>query len=250
MARHDDRVVLISGAAKGQGAAAARLLVAEGARVALGDVLVDEGKRLADELGDNAVFVELDVRDEQSWADAVSYTVSTWGRLDCLVNNAGVMTGGTVTELSLADHDEMIAVNQRGVLLGMRAAIPALREGGVNPNIVNIASIDGLIGIKQSSAYCASKFAVVGMTRAVAAEVGQFGIRVNAICPGVIETDMTNFLPPPVADWLGKQMPLGRLGKPEETATLVSFLASDEASYCTGSSFVVDGGWTASQLTL
>jgi 3alpha(or 20beta)-hydroxysteroid dehydrogenase len=241
------RVILISGAARGQGAAAARRFAAEGARVIIGDILDDEGKQLAGELGDEASYVHLDVRESADWAAAVRHGQVAYGRLDGLVNNAGVLGQGPVDRMSEQEFMRVVAVNQLGVFLGTQAVIPALRaaRGGT---IVNVASVDGLIGVPMLSAYCASKFAVVGMTRVAAIELGPDNIRVNAICPGVVATAMISGLPQRVEDALLDQIPLRRFGEPAEIAALALFLTSPESSYCTGGSFVADGGWTAGEI--
>jgi 3alpha(or 20beta)-hydroxysteroid dehydrogenase len=248
MGRLDGRVVLISGAARGQGAATARRFVTEGARVVMGDILDDDGKQLADDLGESATYVHLDVRDADGWAAAVECGQGAYGRVDGLVNNAGVLGQGTVEGMPKQEFMHVVEVNQLGVFLGMQAAIPAMRAAG-RGTIVNISSVDGLIGIPMLSAYCASKFAVVGMTRVAAMEVGVEHIRVNAVCPGVVRTDMISGLPKRVAAALEEQIPLRRFGQPEEIVALTLFLTSDESSYCTGGSFVADGGWTAGELT-
>ncbi|WP_399930750.1 SDR family NAD(P)-dependent oxidoreductase [Streptomyces kanamyceticus] len=248
MGKLDGRVALITGAARGQGAAAARAFVTEGARVVLTDLLDEEGERLADELGDAAAYVHLDVRDADQWADAVARTRATFGRLDALLNNAGVVDIGTVAEMPAADFMKVVEVNQLGVFLGMQAVVPALREAG-GGTIVNVSSIDGLIGLKYLSAYCASKFAVVGMTKVAAMELGPDGIRVNAICPGVIRTEMTKDLHEMQDKWLHRTLPLRRFGEADETASVALFLTADDSSYVTGTEVVVDGGWTAGHLT-
>lgn len=248
MGKLDGRVVLITGGARGQGAAAARAFVAEGARVVLSDILDGEGRRLADELGDAAHYVHLDVGDADGWAAAVAEARTTFGRLDGLLNNAGVVDIGTVEEMSAADFMKVVEVNQLGVFLGMQAVVPALREAG-GGTIVNVSSIEGLIGLKYQSAYCASKFAVVGMTKVAAMELGPDGIRVNAVCPGVIRTEMTKDLHEMQDKWLHRTLPLRRLGNADETASVSLFLTADDSSYVTGTEVVVDGGWLAGHLT-
>ncbi|GGZ81464.1 glucose 1-dehydrogenase [Streptomyces echinoruber] len=248
MGKLDGRVALITGGARGQGAAAARAFVAEGARVVLGDILDDTGKRLADELGDAATYVHLDVRRPEDWTAAVAAARTTYGKLDALVNNAGVVDVGSVEEMTPEAFMEVVEVNQLGVFLGMRAVVPALREAG-GGSIVNISSVDGLMGLKYLSAYCASKFAVVGMTKVAAMELGPDGIRVNAVCPGVIRTEMTKDLHEMQVKWLHRTLPLRRFGRADETASVVLFLTCDDSSYVTGTEVVVDGGWIAGHLT-
>jgi 3alpha(or 20beta)-hydroxysteroid dehydrogenase len=241
--RLDGKVVLITGAARGQGAAAVRACVAEGARVYAADVRDDLGTALADELGDAVEYVHLDVSSEQDWADAVGKA----GRLDVLVNNAGVLHFSALADTKLDDYERVIRINQIGAFLGMRAVVPAMREAG-GGSIVNVSSIEGLAAAPYLVAYAASKFAIRGMTKVAAMELGDHGIRVNSVHPGMIDTDMVRDaaggaeldLAP-----IGRKVALRRVGRPEEIAGLVVFLASDESSYCTGAEFVADGGATA-----
>ncbi len=243
MGRLDDKVALISGGARGQGAAEATAMVAEGARVMIGDVLDDEGRALAEELGDAAAFVHLDVTDEASWDDAVAATVERHGSLSVLVNNAGIMRLGTIEHQDVADFHAVVAVNQVGCFLGMRAVIPAMRANG-SGSIINTASISGMMGTVGLGAYSASKWAVRGLTKTAALELGHDGIRVNSVNPGTIDTAMISS---PDFDDVDKDayfaaQPIPRIGRPEEVAAMVVFLASDDSSYCTGSEFVLDGG--------
>ncbi len=237
------KIALISGAARGQGAAEARAFVAEGAKVVLGDVLDDEGQVLAKELGDSAVFVHLDVTSESDWAGAVQAAVDTFGSLNVLVNNAGIMRLGPLDSQPTDDYRAVIEVNQFGCYFGMRAAVPALRAAG-GGSIINTSSINGFIGLAGTTAYGASKFAVRGMTRTAALELGHDGIRVNAVCPGTIDTAMVSS---PEFEHVDKDayfadQPVPRIGRPEEIAAMMIFLASDESSFCTGAEYVVDGG--------
>jgi 3alpha(or 20beta)-hydroxysteroid dehydrogenase len=238
------RTILISGGARGQGAAIGRRFAAEGARVVLGDIRDGDGKLLAAELGDQARYVHLDVREEEDWAAAVRHATDEFGTLDGLVNNAGVFRACPLETDSAAAFQDVIEVNQLGVFLGMRAVIGALRCAG-GGTIVNTASVDGLNGAAMATAYCASKFAVVGMTKVAATELGRDKIRVNAICPGVIETDMVSEFRDGIQRVLDQRVPLRRAGLPSEVAALALFLTSGESSYCTGGCFVADGGWTA-----
>ncbi|MCD0485150.1 SDR family oxidoreductase [Streptacidiphilus sp. ASG 303] len=238
-----DRVVLISGAAGGQGAATARRFVEEGARVVLGDVDERVGK-VAEALGDAAAGVRLDVRDPESWAAAVACATGRWGRLDGLVNNAGVLHQAPLEATRPEDYLRVVEVNQLGVFLGMRAAVPALRAAG-GGTVVNIASVNALQGVPLLTAYCASKHAVIGMTRVAALELGRDGIRVNAVCPGVVATEMTGGMPERIERRLLEEIPAGRFGRSEEVAALTLFLSGPDSSYCSGGVFVADGGWTA-----
>lgn len=245
MKQLEGKVALITGAARGQGAAAARRFIAEGAKVMLTDILAQECEELVQELGDAAAFQVLDVVDENSWAAAVQATVEHFGRLDILINNAGVLAFQPIEHMSLEDYMRVINVNQVGVWLGMRAALPALRDAG-GGSIVNTSSVHGLRGIVYGSAYSSSKFAVRGMTKVAALEFGQYNIRVNSVHPGGIETPMVTSLADRSVDSAAvyKSLPLGRIGQPDEVAEMLLFLASDRSSYCTGSEFTIDGGMT------
>lgn len=241
----EGRVVLVTGAARGLGAAQARRFVAEGARVLLADVADEPGKALADELGAAAAYTHLDVRDADGWAAAVERATVEFGRLDGLVNNAGILGDvGLLADLTEEQFREVVDVNQVGVFLGVKTAVPALRAAG-GGTIVNIASIDAMIGFRYLSAYCASKSAVLAISRTSAMELGPEGIRVNAICPGVIDTDMNADLDEKVSGWLHRTLPLRRLGNADEVAAVALFLTSAESSYVTGAEIVTDGGLLA-----
>jgi 3alpha(or 20beta)-hydroxysteroid dehydrogenase len=232
------KVALITGAARGMGAAHARRFVAEGARVVLGDILDAEGTALAAELGPNARYIRLDVTKPDDWAVAVALAVSDFGGLNILVNNAGIFGGAAIVEHPLDLWHRMIEINLTGVFLGIRAATTALVASG-SGSIINISSVAGLRGAPGGSAYVASKFGVRGLTKAVAAELAPFGVRCNSVHPGIIDTPMAEGL-----NTQGYDYPLGRMARSEEVTNLVLYLASDEASYSTGSEFVVDGGLT------
>lgn len=242
--RLDGKVALITGAARGQGAAAARRFVAEGARVMLTDVLDDQGKDLAAELG--AEYCHLDVSSEDEWASAVEQTVAAFGEITVLVNNAGVLHFSALADTTLADYQRVIGINQVGTFLGMRAVVPSMTRAG-GGSIVNVSSVEGLGGMPYLVAYTASKFAIRGMTKVAAMELGQHGIRVNSVHPGAIDTPMVGeALGRPVdISPIGKKVALRRVGQPEDVANVVLFLASDDSAYCTGGEFVVDGGATA-----
>ncbi len=240
MGRVDGKTVLISGGARGMGAAHARRLVAEGARVVVGDILKDEGHKLVEELGQTAAFALLDVTDPASWATAVELTENTFGPLDVLVNNAGIGGGNrALVDIKLADWNAVLDVNLTGTFLGLQAGIRAMTRAG-GGSIINVSSIFGLRGIPVIHPYVAAKFATRGLAKSAALEVAGLGIRVNSVHPGMIVTPMTHDR---AADVLS--IPLGRPGTADEVSHLVLFLASDESAYCTGSEFTIDGGVTA-----
>ena len=232
------KVALITGAARGMGAALARRFIAEGARVVLGDILDAEGAALAAELSSDARYIRLDVTKPDDWAAAVALCVADFGGLHILVNNAGIFGGAAIVDHPLDLWQRMIEINLTGVFLGIRAATSALVASG-SGSIINISSVAGLRGAPGGSAYVASKFGVRGLTKAVAAELAPFGVRCNSVHPGIIDTPMAEGL-----NTQGYDYPLGRMARSEEVTNLVLYLASDEASYSTGSEFIVDGGLT------
>jgi 3alpha(or 20beta)-hydroxysteroid dehydrogenase len=251
MGRLEGKVALISGSARGMGQAEARLFAAEGAKVVVCDVRDDEGKSVAEEIGSSAIYQHLDVTSEAEWAEAVAATTSAFGKLDVLVNNAGIAEAAPLAEMTLESYRRVIDVNQVGVFLGMRAVVePMTRAGG--GSILNVSSIDGLIGMHHIISYVASKWAVRGMTKTAAMELGPLGIRVNSIHPGFIHTWLSveeeehlESVHALLDAHTARLAPLGRTGEPEEIARLALFLASDESSYSTGSEFVADGGLVA-----
>lgn len=249
MGRFDGKIVIVTGAARGQGEAEARLFAAEGAKVVLGDVLDDEGSAVASSIGANARYVHLDVSSEDGWAAAIDATKALGGGgLDVLVNNAAILRPAAIEDTSLADYMSVIEVNQVGCFLGMRAAMPLMRASG-GGSIVNIASIDGIASKNGLVSYTASKFAIRGMTKTAAMEWGQFGIRVNSVHPGGVNTVMGNPIMAKELETLPyQQQAIQRIGYPNEIAAAVAFLASDDASYVTGTELVVDGGWLSGRL--
>ncbi|OBK97050.1 3-alpha-hydroxysteroid dehydrogenase [Mycobacterium asiaticum] len=240
MGRVDGKVALISGGARGMGAEDARLLAAEGAKVVIGDIRDDEGEALASEIndaiGDAARYVHLDVTQLDQWEAAVATATGEFGKLDVLVNNAGIVAAGPLREFRMDKWQKVIDVNLTGTFLGMRAAVDPMTEAG-GGSIINVSSIEGIRGAPLVHPYVASKWAVRGITKSAALELAPLNIRVNSLHPGFIRTPMTAHLPEDMVT-----IPLGRPAEAREVATFVVFLASDEASYATGSEFIMDGG--------
>jgi len=245
----DGKVALITGAARGVGEATARRFAVEGARVILGDVLDEPGRAAAATIGGAARFVHLDVTSEDSWRDAVAGIRDDEGHLEVLVNNAGILRVGSLVDTSTETFLEVMGVNQLGPFLGMRTAAPLLIESSPAA-IVNVSSTQGLEGYPGLVAYVASKFALRGMTKTVALELAEHGVRVNSVHPTGITTPMLAAAAElRTADDesrpAGSGVPLGRMCRPEEVASLICFLASDESSMSTGAEFLIDGGATA-----
>ena len=246
--RLEGKVALISGGARGLGAAEARLFTSEGAKVGIADIREEEGRALEAEIresGGEALFISLDVTDEQQWADAVDALVTAYGRLDILVNNAGILEHGLVEETTSEAWDRMLDINGKGVFLGTKAVTPAMRASG-GGSIVNISSVAGLIG-GLNTAYNASKGAVRLLTKSTAVQYAAENIRVNSVHPGPTDTSMLDifFSDEGAREQRAAETPIPRLGEPNDVAYGVLFLASDEASYMTGSELVIDGGHSA-----
>ncbi|MEV5611903.1 SDR family NAD(P)-dependent oxidoreductase [Streptomyces sp. NPDC052225] len=257
MGKLDGRVVLVTGAARGQGEQEARLFAAEGARVVLADVLDDQGEAVAKDIGaGSAVYVHLDVSREEEWGAAVRAAKDAFGKVDGLVNNAGILRFNELVSTPLDEFQQIVQVNQVGAFLGIKTVAPEIEAAG-GGSIVNTASYTGVTGMAYVGAYTATKHAIVGLTRVAALELAGKGIRVNAVCPGAIDTAMSNpaQLDPAanteeateaLGELYSKLVPLGRVGRPEEVARLALFLTAEgESSYITGQPFVIDGGWLA-----
>ncbi|MFD0153573.1 SDR family NAD(P)-dependent oxidoreductase [Streptomyces sp. NPDC055721] len=252
MGKLDGRVVLVTGAARGQGEQEARLFAAEGAKVVLADVLDDAGEALAKELVETlgegrAVYVHLDVTKEEEWAAAVDTAKERFGKIDGLVNNAGILRFNELLSTPLEEFQAIVSVNQTGCFLGIRTVAPEIAAAG-GGTIVNTASYTGLTGMAGVGAYAASKHAVLGLTKVAALELAARNIRVNAVCPGAIDTPMSNpegVDPASTAGLYRKLVPLGRIGQPAEVAALALFLTGEDSAYITGQPFVIDGGWLA-----
>jgi NAD(P)-dependent dehydrogenase (short-subunit alcohol dehydrogenase family) len=247
--RLENKVVLISGGAKGMGAVEAKMFAKEGAKIVIGDLLEAEGKQVEaeiNEIGAECLFVPLDVTDEEQWKQAVAAAVARFGKLDVLVNNAGIFLSNRIEDTTTDEWDQVMDINAKGVFLGAKAAIPAMREAG-GGSIINLSSVAGLVGAAYSSAYTASKGAVRLFTKSTAIQYAADGIRSNSVHPGVIQTDMTAgaISDPKFKAERVDPTPLARLGQPEDVAYGVLYLASDESSFVTGAELVIDGGWTA-----
>jgi 3alpha(or 20beta)-hydroxysteroid dehydrogenase len=245
--RLSGKVALVTGAGRGLGAAIARKFAGHGGQVVIADIHKDNGRRVAEELGEAALFHELDVRDEGAWEGAVKAAATRFGGLDILVNNAGTGHVSPIEEEDPTQHRALVDLNLTGVWLGIRAATAAMaaRGGG---SIINISSIDGLAGMPHLATYVSTKFAVTGMTKSLAMELGDRNIRVNSIHPGIIQTELVKGVTGSGLERLMNainRQPLKRMGQPEDIANAALFLASDESAYVTGASLVVDGGHLA-----
>lgn len=250
MGRLDGKVALISGGARGQGATEALMMAREGASVVFGDILDEEGRKVEaeiQELGLAATYVHLDVTSEDDWRSAVDTAVTRYGKLNVLVNNAGILIRKSIEETTEEDWDRIMAINAKGVFLGTKQAIPAMRQAG-GGSIINISSVAGLLGSNTTGAsYTATKGAVRLFTKVTAVQHASDGIRCNSVHPGLIETPMTadRLADPDRREQQRERIPLGRIGTAEDVAYGVLFLASDESSFMTGSELVIDGGSSA-----
>jgi 3alpha(or 20beta)-hydroxysteroid dehydrogenase len=244
MVKLDGRIAVVTGGARGMGASHARKFVHEGAHVLITDLLEDQGHVLAEELGPRARFAVHDVRSSADWDRVIATAEREFGNVDVLVNNAGIGSGAPIEETSETDYRRVIDVNQVGVFLGMKAVLGSMRRVGKG-SIVNISSIAAFVGEAGAISYTASKYAVLGMSKVAAKEFAPFGIRVNSVHPGVIATPILSDaqVPDDVVQALVSATPIGRIGQPEEVSAIVAFLASDDASFVTGSAYVVDGGF-------
>ena len=240
--RFEGRVALVTGGSRGMGAATVRRLHSEGASVVVADILDDDGKALADELGDRVRFVHLDVSSEEQWQDVVAQTEREFGKLDVLVNNAGILKFNTIVDTPLEEFRQVIDVNLTGVFLGMKTAIPAMKRAGGGA-IVNVSSTEGMAATLFCGAYTASKFGVRGITKAAALEYAGDGIRCNSVHPGGMDTPMTRaVMDEQGRKYVASKVPLKRMGTSEDVANVIAFLASEDAAYTTGAEVLIDGG--------
>lgn len=243
MDRLKDKVAIITGASQGMGASHAKLFVSEGAKVAITDINEEKGNQVAAELGNGTIFIKQDVSSESDWQNVVHTTVDHFGKLDILVNNAGISINKSLDDMSVDDYLKIFKINQLSVFLGTKYAAPALRKNG-SGSIVNISSMNGLVG--GAVGYTDTKFAVRGLTKAVALQLAKDNIRVNSVHPGIIATPMIlQGDSKAVIEEFAKNIPLQRVAEPSEVSKTVLFLASDDSSYSTGSEFIIDGGLTA-----
>ncbi len=245
MKKLENKIAIITGGARGMGATNAKLFVEEGAKVVITDILSQEGEKLAEILGAHCLFIKHDVSSEDRWNYVVSETEKKFGPVNILVNNAGITFNKSLETTTLDEYERLMRINATGVFLGMKSVLPSMRKAGKG-SIINISSIAGMVGFPNALAYVASKYAVRGMTKAAALELAAEGIRVNSVHPGLIETPMImNDEMGPMIDAISEGIPMKRTAKPDEVSKLVLFLASDDASYSTGSEFIIDGGLIA-----
>jgi len=245
MGRLDNKIAIVTGGAQGQGAAITRAFVAEGARVVIADVAKEAGQALADELGATAHFVHHDVSDAAAWATLVEDTNTRYGPVNVLANNAGILRFGDIERMLADEVEQLWRVNQLGCFLGMQAVTRTMRKNG-GGSIINASSVEGLAGMPSCTAYAATKWAIRGMTKCAAMELGPKGIRVNSVHPGMIDTPMTRVHGGDAAmEYGASKVPLRRVGYPEDVAPLYVFLASDESAYINGAEIAIDGGVTS-----
>jgi 3alpha(or 20beta)-hydroxysteroid dehydrogenase len=241
--RLDGKVAIVTGGASGMGASHARGIVAEGGSVLIGDIADEAGRRLAAELGDAAAYTHLDVTDYDDWEMAVLLAERTFGKLNVLVNNAGILNAGSLDDFTVQQWDLVMNINAKGTFLGLKASVDALRRGKP-ASVINISSAAGMHGIAGMHGYTASKYAVRGLTKSAALELAAQGVRVNSVHPGSVATPMTAAMQVPLSDEDRDNL-LRRPAAPSEITALVVYLASDESSFSTGAEFLVDGGITA-----
>lgn len=245
MTRMAGKTAIVTGGSRGMGEATVRAFVENGAKVVIADILEEEGEALAKELGDAVIFHKLDVRDKENW-DAVVAAANELGKLQVLVNNAAIMEADNIMDMTEEKFMRIVSINQLGPFLGMQAVFPSLKDNG-GGSIINISSVDGLVAKNGLIAYSGTKWAVRGMTKVAAIEMGKYGVRVNSVHPGGIYTHMhgKDFMTVEQANESYTDLPIPRVGHPHEVAAVTLFLATDEASFSTGAEFKAEGGWTA-----